>query len=118
MAQTLSYQDLSKIVSRVLRQAMRLAVKHCESFYYKQNLKLAFWGDKNYNEADVYIYATKEKKMNKNSIIQLIVAIFAFGLFLLSWLVFKNIKISDWVILAVGILDLIVFFLGLKKNKE
>lgn len=56
--------------------------------------------------------------MNKNSIIQLIVAIVAFGLFLLSWLVFKNIKISDWVILAVGVLDLIVFFLGLKKNKE
>ena len=56
--------------------------------------------------------------MSKNSIIQLIVAIIAFGLFLLSWLVFKNIKISDWVILAVGFLDLIVFFLGLKKDKQ
>lgn len=53
--------------------------------------------------------------MNKNSIIQLIVAVIAF---VLSWLVFKNIKTSDWVILAVGVLDLIVFFLGLKKNKQ
>jgi hypothetical protein len=56
--------------------------------------------------------------MNKNSIIQLIVAIIAFGLFLVSWLVFKNIKTSDWIILVVGVLDLIVFFLGLKKNKQ
>jgi hypothetical protein len=56
--------------------------------------------------------------MNKNSMIQLIVAIIAFGLFLVSWLVFKNIKTSDWIILAVGVLDLIVFFLGLKKNKQ
>lgn len=56
--------------------------------------------------------------MSKNSMIQLIVAIIAFGLFLLSWLVFKKIKTTDWVILAVGVLDLIVFFLGLKKNKK
>ena len=56
--------------------------------------------------------------MNKNSVIQLLVALFAFGLFLLSWLVFKNIKVSDWIILGVGVLDLIVFFLGLKKNKQ
>ena len=60
----------------------------------------------------------KEHFMNKNSIIQLLVAIFAFGLFCLSWLVFKNIKTTDWVILAVGVLDLIVFFMGLKKNKK
>ena len=56
--------------------------------------------------------------MNKNSVVQLLVALFAFGLFLLSWLVFKNIKVSDWIILGVGVLDLIVFFLGLKKNKQ
>ena len=56
--------------------------------------------------------------MNKDSIIQLLVAIFAFGLFCLSWLVFKNIKTTDWVILAVGVLDLIVFLMGLKKNKK
>ena len=72
----------------------------------------------NGREQTCYIKAEKENKMNRNSIIQLIVAIVAFGLFLLSWLVFKNIKISDWVILAVGVLDLIVFFLGLKKNKQ
>ena len=56
--------------------------------------------------------------MNKDSIIQLIIAVIAFGLFLLSWLVFKNIKTSDWVILVVGVLDLIVFFLRLKKNRQ
>lgn len=55
--------------------------------------------------------------MNKNSLIQLFVAIVAFGLFLLAWLVFKNVNTTDWIILGVGILDLIVFFLGLKKNK-
>ncbi len=56
--------------------------------------------------------------MSRNSIIQLIVAAFAFCLFLISWLVFKNIKISDWIILAVGVLDLIVFFIGLGKEKN
>ena len=55
--------------------------------------------------------------MNKNSIIQLIVAIIFLGLFLISWLVFNNIKTTDWVSLIVGVLFLIAFFLGLKKNK-
>ena len=54
--------------------------------------------------------------MSKRAIIYLIVAIIAFGLFLVSWLVFKNIKLSDWIILAVGVLDLVVFFLELKKK--
>ncbi len=56
--------------------------------------------------------------MNKDSIIQLIVAIVAFGLFLISWLVFKNIKTFDWVILALGVVDLIIFYIGLNKNKQ
>ena len=64
------------------------------------------------------INTERENKMSKNSIVQLIIAIIAFGLFLMAWLVFKNIKTSDWIILLVGVLDLIVFFLGLKKNKE
>ncbi len=55
--------------------------------------------------------------MGRNSIIQLIVAIIFLGLFLISWLVFNNIKTTDWVSLIVGVLFLIVFFLGLKKNK-
>ena len=56
--------------------------------------------------------------MNKQSVLQLIIAIVAIGLFLISWLVFRNIKTSDWIILIVGVLDLIVFFLGLKKDKK
>jgi Na+/proline symporter len=55
--------------------------------------------------------------MGRNSIIQLIVAIIFLGLFLISWLVFGNIKTTDWVSLIVGVLFLIAFFLGLKKNK-
>ncbi len=56
--------------------------------------------------------------MSRDSIIQLIVAVIAFVLFLISWLVFKNIKLTDWIILVVGILDLIVFFIGLGKKKQ
>ena len=56
--------------------------------------------------------------MSKNSIIQLIVAIITLGLFLMAWLVFKNINVTDWLLLAVGILDLISFFLGLGKDKK
>ena len=56
--------------------------------------------------------------MSKNSIIQLIIAIITLGLFLVAWLVFKNITVTDWVILVVGILDLVSFFLSLKKDKE
>lgn len=63
-------------------------------------------------------YRKGKVKMSRNSIIQLIVAAIAFCLFLISWLVFKNIKISDWIILAVGVLDLIVFFIGLGKEKN
>ena len=55
--------------------------------------------------------------MSKNSIIQLIVAIITLGLFLISWLVFKNIKVTDWLLLVVGILDLVSFFIGLGKDK-
>ena len=55
--------------------------------------------------------------MGRNSIIQLIVAIIFLGLFFISWLVFGNIKTTDWVSLIVGVLFLIAFFLGLKKNK-
>lgn len=56
--------------------------------------------------------------MSKNSIIQLVVAIITLGMFLMAWLVFKNIKVTDWLILAVGILDLITFFIGLRKEKK
>ncbi len=56
------------------------------------------------------------QKKSKNSIINLIVAIISLGLFAVSWLVFKNIKTFDWVILAIGVLDLIGFFYELKKK--
>ena len=64
------------------------------------------------------LYRKGKVKVSRDSIIQLIVAAIAFCLFLISWLVFKNIKISDWIILAVGVLDLIVFFIGLGKKKN
>ena len=56
--------------------------------------------------------------MDKNSWIQLIVGIILIGLFMVSWLAFKNIKITDWICLAVGILDLVIFVLYLSKKKE
>ena len=58
------------------------------------------------------------KKMDKNSWIQLIVGIILIGLFMVSWLAFKNIKITDWICLAVGILDLVIFVLYLSKKKK
>ena len=56
--------------------------------------------------------------MSKNSIIQLIVALITLGMFLMAWLVFKNIKATDWLLLAIGILDLITFFMGLGKDRK
>ena len=56
--------------------------------------------------------------MDKNSWIQLIVAIVLIGMFMVSWLIFKNIKTSDWVCLVFGILDLIIFVLYLNKKKS
>lgn len=56
--------------------------------------------------------------MDKNAWIQLIVAIVLIGMFMVSWLIFKNIKTSDWVCLVFGILDLIIFVLYLNKKKK
>ncbi len=56
--------------------------------------------------------------MDKNSWITLIVGIILIGFFMVSWLVFKNLKTSDWVALILGILDLIIFALRLNKNKK
>ena len=56
--------------------------------------------------------------MDKNSWIQLIVGIILIGLFMVSWLAFKNIKITDWNCLAVGILDRVIFGLYLSKKKK
>ena len=47
-----------------------------------------------------------------------IAGIIQIRLFLISWLVFKNIKTSDWIALALGVLDLIVFTLTIKKEKK
>ena len=77
---------------------------------------LHFWAAKTIIE-HANINAEKENTMGRNSIIQLIVAIIFLGLFFISWLVFGNIKTTDWVSLIVGVLFLIAFFLGLKKNK-
>lgn len=56
--------------------------------------------------------------MSKSALIELIVGIILLGLFLISWLVFKNIKVSDWISLALGVLDLIAFAFTLKKEKK
>ncbi len=56
------------------------------------------------------------KKMNRNLWIQLIATIILIGLFLVSWLVFNNIKTTDWIILALGILNLIFFVIRLKQK--
>ena len=56
--------------------------------------------------------------MSKSAIIELVCAIISFGLFLFSWLVFKNVTTTDWIILLVGVLDVIAFIWQLKKDKE
>ena len=89
--------------------------------YYTFAFFLPLFRSSDYEETEDKRQKAKQERrtvVSKNTIIQLIVAIFALGLFLISWLVFKNIKISDWIILAVGILDLVVFFLQLKKDKK
>ncbi len=58
------------------------------------------------------------EEMDRNSWIYLIVGIILIGLFMVSWLVFKNIKTTDWVCLALGILDLIMLVFNLNKNKH
>lgn len=56
--------------------------------------------------------------MSKSAVIELLCAIVAFGFFLISWLVFKNVTRTDWIILIVGCLDLVAFYLELKKDKK
>ncbi|MBR7188800.1 MAG: hypothetical protein IKD53_09630 [Clostridia bacterium] len=60
----------------------------------------------------------EDSAMSKSALIELIVGIILLGLFLISWLVFKNIKVSDWISLALGVLDLIAFAFTLKKEKK
>lgn len=40
--------------------------------------------------------------MSKRSLVELVVGIILVGFFLVSWLVFKNIKTSDWVALLLS----------------
>ncbi len=56
--------------------------------------------------------------MNKRALVELIVGIVLICLFLISWLVFKNIKTSDWIALGLGILDLGLFVYSCKKGKQ
>ena len=56
--------------------------------------------------------------MSKSAVVELICAIVAFGFFLISWLVFKNITTTDWIILIVGCLDLVAFYLQLKSDRK
>ncbi len=56
--------------------------------------------------------------MNKKSLVFLIVGIVLVCLFLVSWLVFKNIKTTDWLCLILGVLDLGFFAYTLKKDKQ
>ncbi len=57
-----------------------------------------------------------EKTMNKTSWLELITGIILIVMFLVSWLVFKNIKPFDWVILLLGVLDLISVVAFHKKD--
>ena len=56
--------------------------------------------------------------MSKNALVELIVGIVLICLFLISWLVFKNIKTTDWIALGIGILDLGLFAYTYKKEKQ
>lgn len=73
------------------------------------------------NSCDIMAVAQRKdllegKKMNKNTWILLIVGIILIGLFMISWLVFKNLKVSDWIALGIGILDLVILVISLKKK--
>ncbi len=56
--------------------------------------------------------------MSKRALTELIVAIILIGIFLISWLVFDNIKRSDWIALVLGIIDLGIFVYTCKKDKQ
>ena len=56
--------------------------------------------------------------MKTRALVGLIAAIILIGLFLVSWLVFKNIKTSDWIMLFVGIVNLYIFADALKRLKK
>ena len=56
--------------------------------------------------------------MSKRTIIELIVGIVLIGLFLISWLVFKNIKSSDWIALLIGVVNLGLFVYYFKKDRK
>ena len=56
--------------------------------------------------------------MKASSVIELIFGIIMICLFLLPWLVFKDIKTADWIALALGVLNLIFFAVSLKNNKS
>ena len=60
----------------------------------------------------------EEIEISKSALVELIVGIILICLFLPSWLVFKNIKPSDWGALGLGNLDLIIFALTIKKEKK
>ena len=66
----------------------------------------------------IFYQLRKEKDMSKSAVIELLCAIVAFGFFLISWLVFKNVTRTDWIILIVGCLELVAFYLELKKDKK
>ncbi len=56
--------------------------------------------------------------MSKRALVLLIVGIILVCLFLIAWLVFKNIQTSDWISLILGVLDLGLFAYTLKKDKQ
>ena len=56
--------------------------------------------------------------MSKRTIIELIVGIILVCLFLISWLVFKNIKSSDWIALLIGVLNLGLFVYYYKEDRK
>ncbi len=56
--------------------------------------------------------------MSKRAIAELIVGIILVCIFLISWLVFKNIQTSDWIALILGVIDLIIFAYTCVKDKK
>ena len=51
------------------------------------------------------------------AMIELIFAIILIGVFMLSLLVFKDIMIIDWIVLAFGVLNL-AYYISMKKGKS
>ena len=56
--------------------------------------------------------------MKTGAVLGLFFAIILLGSFTISWLVFENLMVTDWFVLAMGVLNLAYFILQVKTGKR